>query len=198
MGSKDDTYAFFMYPLAFNGDGQYAVAITTGKTTLSYNTVKVFTGDDFASAPIQQDSTYLEGLHGTTDPAVVEKDGTFFLAFQRNYKFDHYFGTIGSLSTTTRKLAQVTDAQDVKNMVVFNNKITAVVSKPNTATYTTTFDGTSWTALTKVLSYSKTFSPTGLPVAVSDTQLIIAAPKYVKIKGVTKQSALYANVINAG
>ena len=173
LGSKDNGYSFFLGDLATTSTGKYAIALTTGGS--SANTLRIFTGATFASAPVASDTTYIASLKSTDAASIVALNNDFYVAFDAQSK--HKFGKVGSLSTTTTAMSQASSDQEVSNLLVVGGNIVAVIITPKGATYLTTRT-TIWSAKTKVLSYGGASSPNNGPAVTDGSYLLLAAPRF--------------------
>lgn len=172
LGKGATGYSFFLSTIATTAAGKYGIALTTGSTS---NTVRLYTGDTFASAPVAKDATYLASLKNTDYPSVVFFNNELYASFDA--RGAHKFGKVGSLSSTTRSLSSAKDNQEVKNLLVIGGRIVAVIATPKSGTYLSTYT-TKWSTASKVLSYAGDYSPMNGTAATDGTKLLIAAPKF--------------------
>ena len=186
-----DGYAFFMYPAVVNQDGKYVLPVTTDRNSSKFNTVELYTANNFADAPTATDSPYMVSLKGTDNPALVVSGSDFFLAFEDSKTAK--FGKVGSLSTTTRTIPRLADTATVKNLYNFDGKIYLIATTHKTGTFVMNYNGSAWSSVTKVSSYSDSVAPIPTPSAVFGTKLIILAPKLVEN---FRQTAFYAITLN--
>lgn len=182
-----DGYAYFMYPAAVNQDGHYVLAVTTDRNSSKFNTIELYTANNFTDAPTPTDATYMVSLKGTENPALVASGSDFYLAFEdaKTSKF----GKIGSLSTTTRAIPKLLEAATVKNLYNFDGKIYLVATTHQTGTYVMNYNGTTWSGVSKVSNYSDAVNVKEAPSAATSSRLVILAPKQVANY---RQTALYA------
>jgi len=173
LGKNDKAYSFFMSDIATTSSGAYAVALTSGGG--NGNTLRIFTGQSFASTPIAADTSYLSSLGNTDSASIVSFNDSFYVAFDAKSK--HKFGKVGSLSSTTTAMSQATDDQRVANLLVVGGNIVAVITKPRSATYLSTRTKT-WSTKTKVLNYAGDFSPYNGAAVTDGTNLLLAAPRF--------------------
>lgn len=173
--SKDSTYAYFAYPAAVLPSGSWAIALTTGTTSTVFNTIKLFTAPNFSTTPTASDSGYLQGLRGTDNPALLAKDSSIYMGFENNGK--HYVGTVGSLSSTKVRLSNVTADQDIKQLLNWNGKVTAIITKSKTATYRSSLVNGSWTSQTRILSTAAYSSPVATFGLATQGFLLTTAPR---------------------
>jgi hypothetical protein len=173
LGKSDQrSYSFFLSNIATTSAGKYAVALTTGGSAA--NTLRIFTGETFASAPVASDAPFIASLKSTDSASIVSFNGSFYVAFDAVN--EHKFGKVGSLSTTTTAMSQATGNQQISNLLVVGGHMVAVITTPKLATYLSTRTKT-WSAKTKVLSYAGYSSPLNGTAATDGTNLLIAAPR---------------------
>jgi hypothetical protein len=172
LGKKDTGFSFFLSNIATTGAGKYGIALTAGS---SANTVHLYTGDTFASAPVAKDATYISSLKNTDYASVVFLNDELYASFDA--RGAHKFGKVGSLSTTTRSLTSAKSNQEVKNLLVVGGNIVAVIDTPKAGTYLSTYT-TKWSTASKVLSFGGDYSPMNGPAATDGTDMVIAAPKF--------------------
>jgi hypothetical protein len=175
MGSKDEGHAFFPTPAVVTSDDHWAIAITTGRTTTKFNTVKLFTGSGTSALPVESDATYLVGRKGTENPVLIADGTSIKMAFENNFKT--YFGTVGSLSSSVR-MSNVTTSQNVKGLVKVNGSIVALIQTGRSATYVSKLTGSTWGAQIKLLSYGDAYTPVPSPVGAIGTEVIAIAPRW--------------------
>ena len=188
LGKSDQrSYSFFLSNIATTSAGKYAVALTTGGSAA--NTLRIFTGATFASAPVASDASYIGSLKSTDSASIVAFNDSFYVAFDAMN--EHKFGKVGSLSTTTTAMSQATGNQEVSNLLVVGGHIVAVITTPKSATYLSTRTK-NWSAKTKVLSYAGYSSPLNGTVATDGTNLLIAAPRIDGAGSDSRRNGLYA------
>lgn len=174
--NRDNGYAFFPVGLATTSTGKYAFAIITGKQSDGKNMTRVFTGGTFASVPSARDTAYFSSLKNHDNAALGEFNGDFYMVVDD--RTAHRFGKVGSFAATAKKLTAVTSEEVVKNLLVVDGKITAVVVKPRVSTSLMTLNRTSWSGKTKVMSVAGDYSPTASTAATDGTSLLLAATAY--------------------
>lgn len=176
MASKDSSYAYFTTPAVVAGNDNWAVAVTTGTTTTKVNTVRLFTATGSTELPVASDAVKIQNYGTSESPVLLADSNEIRIAFQSKGK--HYYGTVGQLNSAVR-LSHITSSQDIKNLVIWGNVVSAVVQTSKSATYVTQNINGTWTRQAKVMSYGNASSLALAPtVVVASTELFVIAPKF--------------------
>ena len=186
--ATDDSYAFFLTEVVNTPEGKYAFAITTGKTGDHKNTVRLYTGDTFASAATAQDTTYLASLGQNDNGVLVAYNGDFYVAVDDAGV--HRFGKVGTFASTTRKLS-VSTSEDVKKLLVVGGKITAVITTPRVSTSIMTLTDSTWSAKSKVMNSAANYTWRTSCSVTDGTNLLLVSTTYAS--GIDKILNGYTN-----